>query len=87
MEEAMSGFSLRNVAKDACDTMTKQDMQDAHYDTRDECIEGMEKIIFRAGVVIGVLILVVALVLPIHFACVLYNHWQNSEKSAEEGGV
>ena len=34
----MAGFSLKNVAQDACDKMKQEDMNNMHFANKDECI-------------------------------------------------
>ena len=62
-------------------------MDNMQYKTQEECIEGMKGIIGRGMIFVFIMFLVFGLILPIHFACVLYNHWKNSDKSVEEGGA
>ena len=61
-------------------------MQNMHFHTQAECEEGMQRIIGRAMFAIIAFAVIFGLVIPIHFACVLYNHWQNADRSIEEGG-
>ena len=62
-------------------------MQDMHFANQQECTDGMEIIIKRSIFVAVVVVVGFFLIIPIHFACVLYNHWKNSDRPVEEGGV
>ena len=86
-ENAINALDFRKIAEEACRNMSQQELQDMHYSNQQECIDGMEIIIKRAVFVVIVVLVVFFLIVPIHFACVLYNHWKNSERSVEEGGV
>ena len=42
VEEAMTGFSIKNVAQDACDNMKQEDMKNMHFSNKEECVDGMQ---------------------------------------------
>ena len=86
-ERAATSFDLTKAAKQACKDMKQEDMKALHYANEDECIAGMEKTIQRALVVVFCVFIAIALILPLHFACVLYHHWKNADKSPQEGGA
>ena len=67
--------------------MKQEDMDKMHYKTQQECIDGMQAVMRNAGIIFAITILAVVFIIPIHFACVLYHHWQNADKPAEEGGI
>ena len=47
----------------------------------------MQNTIERSIYAFIIVALIVGLIIPIHFACVLYNHYKNSEKPENEGGA
>ena len=86
-ERAATTFDANKAAKQACKDMKQEDMRAMHYANEQECIAGMEATIKRMAIVLVCVFIAIGLILPLHFACVLYHHWKNASKSPEEGGV
>ena len=86
-EKAWANFDVKKIAKDTCEKMSVQDRQSMHYANVDECTKGMEGIIWRSVIMIGLVFAVLAISIAVHFTLVLYSHWQNADKSVEDGGT
>ena len=84
---AMQSFDLKKISENACKNMSQKDMENMHYRTQEECVDGMQTIIQRFMIAMLVLGIIAGVIIPMHFACVLYNHWKNSDKEEADGGA
>ena len=46
-----------------------------HYANLDECTKGMEGVIWRSIITIGITVAILTISIMVHFCLVLYSHW------------
>ena len=85
--DQLGKLDFDKIANQTCNDMKPEERENMGYATVKECSNGLRAEMYRTIIGVGFIFLIAIVALQVHFCMVLYQHWQNSTLSPEDGGT